>query len=271
MTSLSTKILKTLQLRKISKTAEAIIDKHYNVINGTIRAVPEHDDAWLFALGANHKKIFDVGSNIGQAAMLFLYHPTVEKIVLVDPNPIALSQAAENLIFNNLAYKAVFMTAFASQTDGETVDFYTVDSGAAGSIYKGFAKSASKANASSKVETFTLDTISAITGIHPDLVKLDIEGAEKEALKGCNGIAKKGTTFFVEVHSGPELTINDNTQAILDWCSENDYCAWYMKDKEILTIDKIKERGRYHTLLLPSTVDFPVYLKNIEQGARLTI
>ena len=131
--------------------------------------------------------------------MLFLYHESVERIVLIDPNPLALSQAAENLIFNDLSYKATFVSAFASRKDDEEIDFYTVDAGAAGSRYESFAKTASKANSFNKVRTLTLDSIAERTKLQPDLIKIDVEGAESEVLEGCTRVAQNGAAFFVEM------------------------------------------------------------------------
>src|SRR4030095_5716462 len=80
-----------------------ILDKEYQVTSNTIRTKSDKDDAWLFALSRDCKFVFDIGSNIGQAAMLMLYHPGIRKLILVDPNPSALSLAAENMIHNNHA------------------------------------------------------------------------------------------------------------------------------------------------------------------------
>ena len=194
------------------------------------------------------------------------YHEKMKNIVLVDPNPNALSKAAENIILNNFAHKARFINAFLSEKNGETVDFYTVGSGAAGSKFKSFAKTAARKNSHYKVQTLSVDYLVSHTGISPDMVKIDVEGAEHEVLKGATLLAKKGTTtFFVEMHSGEELSTIENTQRILDWCKENEYSAWYLNTKELLTTEAVKNRGRYHALLLPEATDFPSYLMDIQE------
>lgn len=78
------------------------------------------------------------------------------------------------------------------------------------------------------------------------------------------------TTFFVEIHSGEELSITHNTQLIIDWCVRNNYSAWYLKDKVQLTLDVIKDRGRYHALLIPKHKPFPDYLMNIKENDNLS-
>ena len=265
------------QLAKIGITRKTIVskrilNKNYRVIEGTIRDKIDKDDAWLFALSAHHKNMFDIGANIGQSAMLMLYHRNIENIVLVDPNPEALSKAAENLILNNLSQKAKFIPAFISDKNDDVIDFYTVGAGAAGSKFKGFAKTAKKLKSYYPVNTLTIDHLVKSTGISPDLIKVDVEGAEIEVLNGATELAKKmNTTFILEIHSGEELNITENTRLILEWCDKNNYSGWYLKDKTLLDIDSIKNRGRYHALLIPKHRQFPEYLKDINENAALEL
>lgn len=147
-------------------------------------------------MSAQHKTIFDVGANIGQSAVLMLFHKHIEKIVLIDPNPKALSMAAENLILNNLSQNATFITAFLSSRNGDVVDFYTVGVGAAGSKFRGFATTARKLNSYFKVNTLSLDSIVENTKVSPELVKIDVEGAEIDVLNGATKLAKNAYHFF---------------------------------------------------------------------------
>ena len=244
-----------------------IRDKEFRVLANTIRTKPDKDDAWLFELSRHCRNVFDIGSNIGQAAMQMLFHDNVKKIILVDPNPAALTAAAENLVHNNFSMRAQFVNAFISERCNESVEFYTEDSGAAGSRYPGFAKTAAQHNSHYQVSTLTVDYLVEYFNIIPDLVKIDVEGAEREVLAGSSKLAARGTSlFFVEVHSGPELSITDNTSGILDWCRKNNYSAWYLKDKKTLTVDDIRNRGRYHALLTPGMNPIPESLMNINES-----
>lgn len=93
--------------------AETILDRTYVVRQGTIRRPPDLDDAWLLALTQHSKTFFDIGANVGYTALLASFSPQLESMVLVDANPNALAIAAENLIRNHLAAKALFLCAFA--------------------------------------------------------------------------------------------------------------------------------------------------------------
>lgn len=244
-----------------------ILEKEYRVINRTIRKHSDKDDAWLFALAGHHSHIIDVGSNIGQAAMLMLYHDTIERILVIDPNREALMHAAENLIMNEHSHKAIFINSFVSDIDDDYIEFFTVGTGAAGSKYASHAHTASNTNSSVQVRTKKLDTIVEMVNITPDLIKVDVEGAEVEVLKGASSLsARFKPKFFVEVHSTEGLSIVNNTREILDWCSSNNYVGYYLKTMTDLNMENIKNRGRYHALLVHNDDELPPYLKSISEG-----
>lgn len=246
---------------------EKFLDKTF-LTKGITLNKADYDDAWLFALGLRSKFIMDVGPNQGQSTLKLLYGDQVEKIWLIEPNPQALSLAAEHLIYNQLAHKAHFISKLASNEDGSTIDFHTVGAGAAGSIYPGHAKSANKAGQYIEVETTTIDRILTKSTQVPDLVKIDVEGAEKDVLNGATGLAAElHTAFMVEMHATPEQGMKENADQVLNWCSSVGYQAWYLKEKTALNqAQPIEHRGRCHLLLLPADHSFPAYLTSINQG-----
>jgi len=253
---------------KRKKVRKNILDKTFILVDGTFRDSADYDDAWLIALSLESKNVFDVGCNIGQSTILLLLNSNVDNILLIDPNPSALSICAENLIFNNLSHKARFVCAFASDKDDKLIDFFTTGIGAAGSMFKLHAVTASNIGTSLRVPTVSLDSLFKQYGILPDLVKIDVEGAEGLVLDGAKEIAKQHKTrFFVEMHSSPELTMDYNATKIIEWCSSLCYQPWYLKEKiKLKEPHQIAKRGRCHLLLLPIETPFPICLNSIEQG-----
>lgn len=234
----------------------------------TIRKKTDKDDAWYFALLQNSKIVFDLGCNIGYTSLLAAIQKENEKIVLVDPNPEALAKAAQNMIVNGFGFKSTFISAFVGNEDGKKVKFYTVGSGEAGSMYASHAETAQAVNSFYEVEVITIDSLVHKVRFIPDLVKIDVEGAESLALEGAVRLAEKQSTkFFIEMHALKERSMKENAELIIDWCRKNNYKAFYLSNKkELIEADMIATRGKCHLLLLPFKESFPDYLSAIKEG-----
>ncbi len=235
-----------------------IFEKEFHVREGTIRSVPDFDDAWLIACASKAEIIFDIGANIGQSAFLELTPDGVDNLLLVEPNPLALSVAAENLIHNHLIHRVNMKCAFVSDGSNAKIDFFTVGSGAAGSMYPNHAKTASKKNSHYFVPSITIDELCEQYGI-PDLIKIDIEGAESYALAGAKAcLLKQQTRFLIEMHSNTDLPMEENARKVLQICQENNYKAWYLsRQKELTNPEDVSDRGRCHLLLQPCSWPWP--------------
>lgn len=240
-------------------------------VKETIRKKIDQDDAWFFHLATHNEVIFDIGANVGYTALLALIQNPDRRYILVDPNPLALADASKNLLLNSLGDNASYIPAFVSETEGEKVKFYTIGTGAAGSIYRSYAVSASKLDSWYYVKTTTLDAIYQYYNVIPDLVKIDVEGAEYSVLLGATELAShKKTIFFIEMHSNDEMPMVENAQHILDWCKQVNYKVLYLKEQlEVTNPKMIAHRGKCHLLLVPIGQGFPEYLINIKQSAPL--
>lgn len=240
-------------------------------VKGTLRPQADQDDAWLFHLMGHFDRIFDIGTNIGQSALFAKVQGKDKQLLLADPNPEALALAAKNLILNNMAHHCEFVTSFVSDRPGEEIEFFTVGVGAAGSMYRSHAHTASAIGSSFRMPTTTIDELAAMAGWEPDFVKIDVEGAEAKVLQGARGLAsKQKTLFMVEMHSPPELPMVENARLVLQWAKEVNYQVWYMRDAvQLSDPEMIADRGRCHLLFLPRQEKYPEMVKGIPQGAPL--
>ena len=247
-----------------------LLGQHVKALPGTIRSEPDQDDAWFVWLARHRNSLFDVGANVGFTALVAGLC-NMKRMLLIDPNPAALSRAATNLIYNNLANHCGFVTAFVSDKEGETIRFYTVGSGAAGSMYAGHAQTAAASGSFMDVPTTTIDKLVADQGWTPDFIKIDVEGAEAKVLAGATQTARTARPWLmVEMHSPPELPMRENAALVLNWCKENRYIAWYMKEAAVMDHpDMVAHRGKCHLLLLPESEAYPEALAAIPQRAPL--
>jgi FkbM family methyltransferase len=248
-----------------------ILDREFIVREGTVPSQLDYDYAWVLACALHSEVFFDVGANVGYDTLLALLSPTIKRVVLIEANPEALSIAAENLIHNQLASKANFVAAFAGDVDNSTVKFWTVGTGAAGSIHQSHAVTAARANSFIEVPTITIDTLCADFNLTPELIKIDVEGAEYDVLKGSKACAeKRQTRYLVEMHSNPQMTMLANTENVMSWCRELSYQPWYLaKGERLDSAAQTQHRGRCHLLLQPSDWPYPECLVGIKQSAAL--
>lgn len=249
-----------------------INSKCLTVYSGTFNKV-DKDDAWLAFLLRDTNIFFDVGANVGWVSLLAHVYGTPSRVVLIDPNPLALTLAAGNLIMNDFSSNATLVKSFASDKPEKEVEFFTVGSGAAGSMYASHARTASTLKLSFRVPTTTLDDLSSTLGVVPDLIKIDVEGAESLVLDGAVKICKeKSIRVFVELHSNAQLSMVENASRILKWCETQGYEAWYLAEAtKLMTPSQIQHRGRCHVLLLRKGISYPDGLKYIRQGDELPI
>src|SRR5690606_6188274 len=90
------------------KTQEVSIGgSQLRVYKGTFRGI-DKDEAWYAYLVKDANVIFDIGANVGWTALLACVYGKPNRIVLVDPNPMALTFAAGNLIINDFSEDCVF-------------------------------------------------------------------------------------------------------------------------------------------------------------------
>ena len=268
-------ILKAI-VRNVKSQKQQFVSKQLcgfplKVVPGTIRDQVDQDDAWWFYLAKHHHVIFDIGCNVGYTALLALVQNPDKHIVLVDPNPKALQIAALNIIENGLGHKAQYFSAFVGNKEDDTIKFYTVGSGAAGSMHASHAQTAASLNSFMHVNTVTLDYLYRYFEVRPDLVKIDVEGAETLVMEGAKHLAREThCAFFIEMHNVAGLGMEAAGQLMLDWCDAQDYNAWYLKTgMQLTSAETIKTRGKCHLLLMPKENVYPEYLKGVSQNAPL--
>jgi FkbM family methyltransferase len=128
--------------------------------------------------------LFDIGANAGGATAVGLAQGY--KVIALEPAPRIFKTLVSSYIYNPMVVPLKYA---ASDTDNSVIDFYeTLDTDALSTLniewltadsmpYKGFRYRTINVN------TITIDKLAELYG-EPNLIKIDVEGAEWRVLKG---------------------------------------------------------------------------------------
>jgi FkbM family methyltransferase len=173
--------------------------------------------AALKALVRPSDKVWDVGANIGLYARWLSSHLHARHVYSFEPMSANLPELRYNIEKGGVADRVTIVPCALSNQDGE-VEFQVDDmqsaSGAVDAVYQGEACRARSALGLpplvEKVPSRTIDAIQAAGDLPmPDVLKIDVEGAERLLLDG-------GTRFFRE--ASPRLVIETHGLAVSRQC-----------------------------------------------------
>jgi len=133
----------------------------------------------------------DVGSNRGLFSLLHLAAGDTHRAVLVDPSGLLCGQAAALLRLNGVLGRAEILTAGAAET-GSTRRIVT--------DALGYARVAG-GQKGHDVPFLSIDELCAGRGLSPAMVKIDVEGAEADVLRGAvQTLHAHRPLLFLELH-----------------------------------------------------------------------
>ncbi len=127
--------------------------------------------------------MFDIGANRGDAVIAGL--DKGYKVIAIEPGPRVFKNLVSNFIYNDNVIPLKFAV---SDTDNSTIEFYEcVEDGLSTTNKDWLTKEgmpyAGKAYRTTRATTITIDTLADKFGA-PDLIKIDVEGAEWNVLRG---------------------------------------------------------------------------------------
>jgi FkbM family methyltransferase len=185
----------------------------YESLNKAYFGEQRHEKEVIDRLSVMLRKVrvfVDIGASLGQYTFFANKVMRKGRIIAVEPDPIRFEELARNcdkwrsLSDNEL----IAVNAAASDRDGK-IRFYTTQTNVSGGLFvhevKPAVLKASEIDAlrweEILVESCKLDTL--LAGRSPDIVKIDVEGAELRVLRGAKNLLRAGKTkFLVELHGG---------------------------------------------------------------------
>ncbi len=230
-------------LRDLDKWREPILLENADVVVeglGTFAIRGNSDDfghvlpknfAAIFSVIQTHVKsgdtLIDAGSNIG-VVTVWMAHCTgsTGRVIAIEMMPNTADQLRKNIAHNNL-YQVELVQMALSDRGGETV-IANVEPGVYGQASIVPGTNASQTVQKVKVETTTLDDITADLG-EVALIKMDLEGAEPNALRGALNTLSRTRAVIFESWTGR----NDEASRIL---AENGFAISPIDGRNFLAI-----------------------------------
>ena len=140
---------------------------------------------------------YDVGANFGGISLTMSRLVGPRGIVCsFEANPVIAAKCQRALIRNGSSNCQLYQAAIYKES-GKDVTLYLSDNQVADSIYR-------KTDRSIDVKTISLDDFSIRFGLQPDIVKMDIEGAEFDALCGFEKTIDFCKPVLILEHTPPD-------------------------------------------------------------------
>jgi FkbM family methyltransferase len=256
------------QLRKIISTSFVskgvftipLCGKSYKVAYEGRNIKEDRDYSLLRHLAVGRSCILDVGSNVGISSLLLAENNNA-RIYAFEASEESARLAIQHGIWNGIADRLTVVNALLTDRSGDSVPFYWEHSSQGASITAGYLGHSFAINKCS----LALDDFVSRTAIRPDLIKIDIEGAECMAFRGAlQTIRNCRPLVVVELHSNSygAVTLQENAQHLLDLAATAGYEMVYLKTLETVVSGNQLDRGRCHVLLCQRGFDYEELFEN---------
>lgn len=193
--------------------------------------------------GFNPKVIIDGGAHLGKwsESMSGIY-PNAEYLI-VEPNPDVNKNIEERINPTEIKYHLIKKAL--GPENGET--FLNVWGGAdtkmVGSSICGHVQGEEPNKVS--CEVINVDSIAAEFNVTPDLVKLDLQGYELEALKGATKVLEKAELFLIEFGCLEAYTDRATPKELMDYMYDHNFVLYDIVDLHYRPYDNALTGGDF--------------------------
>jgi len=179
----------------------------------------------LIELSKNKKTILDIGAHIGLCSIPISLYCNVEKIFAFEPNEVNRRILTEHIHANNISNIEVIPNLIG-KNDGEFVELYSPDdvSGIPSIANLQNMRKDNKKYHTSSHRQISIDKFCKSNQIQPDVIKIDVEGAEFGVLEGAIDIIKEFKPFIlISLHPKHLKSLGKDVNEIFKICKSLDY------------------------------------------------
>ncbi len=243
--------------RAIWPTASlTLLGETYRVRSEARGGSEDRDYAVLRSLARGKRCILDVGANVGRTALVMgkSSMATDGRLYTFEASEAACRLIQDNVALNGLADRVAVINALIAERSGLTLDFYVDAASGSSSIIPGYL---GHHRPMQKV-TLALDDFVKGAGCAPDLIKIDVEGAELRVLAGLADTMRTARPLiFIELHGWGDTTLVDQAGGVLALLEAVDYCLVYLRTKQVVSDPAVfTGRGRCHVVACPQDSPF---------------
>ena len=167
--------------------------------------------------------VYDIGANIGLLSLLLAQHARGKgsRVHCFEPEPRNFAQLQRNISQNGLGGRVVAHQLALAEREGDLELF--VRGGPGEGRHSTVASKGS--TGSIRVRAETVAAFAESSGTLPDLVKIDVEGAEGRVLAGMASLLRAGAPreIFMELHDKGDGDLMPEGTPIGQWLPEHGY------------------------------------------------
>lgn len=188
----------------------------------------EEEDIRFFSTVINQKKhhvLFDIGANIGVHTIAWLnFCPLLQQVYAFEPSRSTKNILDKNISEHKLQERVTTVALAVADFNGEAAFFEAADN--AYSALKDTGRKSIKTNYAVPVQT--LDTFMQHQNLaNVDFIKIDVEGAEEQVLKGgIETLKKYKPDLFIEIYKG--VNSNNNPEHTVQMLKDIGYKAYVL-------------------------------------------
>lgn len=188
---------------------------------------PDAELDWLLARATNARTFIDVGSNLGIYSLaVAARYPSIQ-VVAFEPDPGLAERIRANIRRNPRIGNRVRVVEAAVDAQSGRARFAPATGG-----NSGVGRLVSNSSGAYDVDVVALADWCTREGIDPEMVKIDVEGAELGVLEGLRPLLGRVRALLVELH--PQMLDEDARRRIVSIINEAGLTAQYWYDEREL-------------------------------------